>query len=204
MWPWAKKAGRRALFLMVLRRAYVALGNPNLAAVFNPWPDQEWELELAFAPDMTGPAFQKALPRTTSSPLVNLRWPQSHLRLLCAWVRADLDLSWGRGLGRSGPANGHRRPLPEGASRFISGRHRSWAIDQLWVVDRTRAGLALSDPHWLSTLKFWGWEPLPTPQAGHEYAVYRLQNLWAHTVDLLCRSDGPITPSGTLLPSDGL
>lgn len=153
---------------------------------------------------MTGPAFQNALPRTSGLPLVNLRWPQRHLRVLYSWVRPDLDVPWGQGLGRSGPANGHRRSLPEGASRFIAGRHRSWAIDQIWVVDHKRAGLAISDPHWLSTLKFWGWEPLPTPRMGHEYTVYRLQNFWAHITDLLCRSTGSVTPTGTLLPSDGL
>ena len=71
-------------------------------------------------------------------------------------------------------------------------------------MDRRRDTLALADPGWLSTLKFWGWEPFPPASLGHEYTLFRLQARWAHLFDLMGRTGPPSTPRGTLLPSDGL
>lgn len=70
------------------------------------------------------------------------------------WLNPHLGRGWHEGFGHGGPANGHRRPLPAGSTRFIAARHRTWALSGLWAPDKRRLGLALYDPTWLSTLKF--------------------------------------------------
>jgi hypothetical protein len=195
---------RALLLLLVLERTYRTVGSPTLLPVVNPWLDEDWVLETPRPTAGGGVEARRARPETLGFPKYSQRWPGTHLALLVAWVQPDLGLSWGRGLSHSGPINGHRRPLPPGPSRFLAARHRSWAVDEPWAPDRRRDTLALSDPGWLSTLKFWGWEPLPTPPLGHEYTVFRLQALGAHVVDLMGRTGPPSTPRGTLLYPHGL
>lgn len=186
-------------------RTYWSLGNPTLNLLLNPWLDEDWLLQMPFPPEGGGGA-EAALARATTSsfPPYSKRWPFTHGALLWAWVATDMDNTWGRGVGRSGRINGHRRALPPSPERFVAGRHRSWTVDEAWAVDRRRETLALSDPSWLSTLKFWGWEPHPTLPRGHNYAVFWAHSRIAHTYDLLRRAGPVSTPRGTLLPADGL
>jgi len=89
-------------------------------------------------------------------PLLGPTGLPEYLSRRVAWVTNDLDRAWARGLGRAGPANGHRRKLPGGGTRLVSSRHKTWAITAPWAVNLRRDVAALVDPGWAGTIKFWG------------------------------------------------
>lgn len=126
----AKRVARALLLLITLVRIAQTLGSPTLHLVLNPWLDEDWILETPRPPAGVGERGRHALPETIGFPGYSKRWPPNHWARLSAWARPDMALSWGRGLGHSGPINGHRRPLPHLSSRFLAARHRSWAVDE--------------------------------------------------------------------------
>ena len=129
-WIRVKRVARALLLLVAVRSTYWTLGTPALRVAVNPWLDEDGRLELPLPPAGSGRARHQAGPTMIGFPEYSGRWAPRHLGRLYAWVGADLDLSWGRGLGHAGPANGHRRPLSPGPTRFLAPRHRSWAVDE--------------------------------------------------------------------------
>ena len=105
------------------------LGGPALTPFLNPWPDGDWALDLANGPDVMIPQLRAVLDPNIKYPLHSPRGIPAHLEALRAWVEPELDLAWAVGLGRTGPINGQRRPLPLPLTRDIASRHRSWRVD---------------------------------------------------------------------------
>ena len=104
-------------------------------------------------------------------------------RRMQGWIHPFLGKGWHEGFGHGGPANGHRRRLDLASTRFVAARHRTWALSGLWAPDKRRLGLALYDPTWLSTLKFWRTEPTGPLLPGLRHRVFKarffVQHLWA-------------------------
>lgn len=117
-----------------------------MVQLLNPWPDHDWMLEMARAPDDVPRSLSNWLSFPGSFPLHSNRGIRTHLYKMRAWVEPNLDLSWPRGLGRTGPANGHRDPMPIPLPRTIASRYNTWAVELSWYPDVKREGAAISDP----------------------------------------------------------